>query len=176
VEDTERPAEPPTDVIAWHSLEHVDHPDDTLRRLRGWVDPGARLVIATPNLGSLQAAIGGDRWFHQDVPRHRTHFTAAGLAALVGRTGFEVTRVRHLVVEQNPLGMWQTLLNRITAGRDIGYRLVKRDRTLREERAADIALTVLLALPMAIVAVALELAAAVVRRGGTIVVEARADG
>ncbi len=176
VEDAEKPARPPTDVIAWHSLEHLDRPAEALRMLRGWMEPGARLVVATPNLASLQARIGGDRWFHQDVPRHRTHFTANGLVALVRRSGFEVTRVRHLVVEQNPLGMWQTLLNRVTAGRDIGYRMLKRDPALRSERRSDLALTALLAAPVALGAVALELAAAVARRGGTIVVEARADG
>lgn len=176
IEEADAAGRSPTDVVAWHSLEHLDRPDEALRSLRGLMEPGGRIVVATPNLASLQARIGGDRWFHQDVPRHRTHFTAAGLAELLRRSGFEVTRVRHLVVEQNPLGMWQTLLNRITAGRDIGYRMVKRDPSLREERRADLAATVLLALPVAVAAVALELAAAAARRGGTIVVEGRARG
>ena len=47
--------------------------------------------------------------------------------ALLERTGFEPERVRHLLVEQNPLGMWQTLLNRLTRERDFAFRLLKRD-------------------------------------------------
>ena len=46
-------------------------------------DPAGTLVVAVPNLGSVQARIGGDRWFHQDVPRHRTHLTPAGASALL---------------------------------------------------------------------------------------------
>ena len=41
--------------------------------------------------------------------------------------------MRHLLIEQNPLGMWQTLLNRLTAERDFAFRLLKRD--LGERRA-----------------------------------------
>ncbi len=109
--------------------------------------PGGRLIVAVPNLASLQARIGGDRWFHQDVPRHRTHFTSAGAVAIVSGAGFEVDRVRHLVIEQNPLGMWQTLLNRLTKGRDVGYRMVKRDPALRQGPVTDLVLTALAALP-----------------------------
>lgn len=169
---------PPADafdaVIAWHALEHLDEPAEALRRARDWVRPGGLLVVAVPNRDSLQARIGGDRWFHQDVPRHRTHFTTAGAEAIVERTGFGIERVRHLVVEQNALGMWQTLLNRLTSGRDVAYRALKRDPTVRRGPAGDLVVTAIAAAPLAAVAVALELAAGIARRGGTFVIEARA--
>ena len=41
--------------------------------------PAAALLVGVPNLASLQARIGGERWYHLDVPRHRVHFTPAGL-------------------------------------------------------------------------------------------------
>ena len=43
--------------------------------------------------------------------------------------------MRHLLVEQNPLGMWQTLLNRLTGERDFFFRLVKRDLGADRARA-----------------------------------------
>lgn len=160
-------------VIAWHSLEHLEDPGAALLRAREWLVPGGLIVVAVPNRASLQARIGGDRWFHQDVPRHRTHFTAQGISRLLERSGFEVERVRHVVVEQNPLGMWQTLLNRITRARDVAYRAIKREAGARAERG-DLLRSAVAALPVAVVAVPLELAAALAGRGGSVVVEARA--
>jgi len=175
VEDARVPPRSVGAVIAWHSLEHLDSPFDALRLARAWLKPGGALVVAVPNRASLQARIGGDRWFHQDVPRHRTHFTSAGAKAIVQRSGFEVKRVRHLLVEQNPLGMWQTLLNRLTHERDVAYRAIKRDPTVRGS-SGDLLVSALAGPPLVPIAIGLELLAGVLRRGGSIVVEARAVG
>jgi SAM-dependent methyltransferase len=156
-------------AVAWHSLEHLDDPRTAVGRMRAWLRPGGTIVVACPNLASLQARIGGDRWFHQDVPRHRTHFTAAGLRLLLEGAGFRLRRMSHLLVEQNQLGMWQTLLNRLTRGRDVAFRALKRDLGSDSRTASDLALTAV-AGPVAIpVAVALEIGAGLARRGGTVV-------
>jgi SAM-dependent methyltransferase len=176
VEDAEVGPRSVDAVVLWHALEHLAAPDEALRRVRPWLAAGGRLVVAVPNLAGLQARLGGDRWFHQDVPRHRTHFTASGIAALVERTGFRVRGLSHVLIEQNPLGMWQTLLNRICAERDFAFRLLKRDLAgvppLR--RARDLAVTAVAGAPLAPVAIALELAAGLAGRGGSVVVEAEA--
>ena len=39
--------------------------------------------------GSWQARRFGSAWFHLDLPRHRSHFTAAGLERLLRAAGFE---------------------------------------------------------------------------------------
>jgi len=165
-------------VVLWHALEHFDDPAAALARVRGWLRDGGEVVVAVPNLASLQARIGGDRWFHQDVPRHRTHFTPAGIEALLGRTGFALERVRHLLVEQNPLGMWQTMLNRLTVQRDVAFRALKRDLAPAPmgQRARDLAVTAFGGALLAPAAVVAELAAGIARRGGSIVVNARAVG
>ncbi|MGH2988397.1 MAG: class I SAM-dependent methyltransferase [Solirubrobacterales bacterium] len=161
-------------VVLWHVLEHLDDPGEALDRARRWLAPGGRAIVACPDLGSLQARIGGDGWFHQDVPRHRTHFTSTGLRALLGRTGYRVDRVSHLVIEQNPLGMWQTLLNRLTRERDVAFRFLKRDLgdVVPRDRRRDLAVTALAGPLLVPVALALELGAGLARRGGTMVVEA----
>jgi SAM-dependent methyltransferase len=165
-------------VVLWHALEHLDDPAAAIDRVAGWLRPGGVAVVAVPNLAGLQARIGGDRWFHQDVPRHRTHFTPAGLAALLERGGLRVRSSRQLLVEQNPLGMWQTLLNRLTAERDFAFRLIKRDLgpAPAATRVRDVAATVLLGPLLAPAAIALEVAAGLAGRGGSMVVEARRDG
>ena len=165
-------------VVIWHALEHLDDPAAVLARVRGWLRPGGRSVVAVPNLASLQARLGGDRWFHQDVPRHRTHFTAAGLRALHERCGLRVRRESQLLVEQNPLGMWQTLLNRLTRERDFAFRLLKDDLPAGggSAPARDLAVTLLAGAPLAPLALALELVAGLAGRGGSVVLVAEASG
>ena len=156
-------------TIAWHVLEHLDDPEAAVARIRIWLRPGGRIVVACPNLASVQARIGGDRWFHQDVPRHRTHFTATGLRLLLERSGFRLERMTHLLVEQNPFGMWQTLLNRLTGERDVAFRALKRDLGSGPGARRDLALTAVAGPLLAPIAVALELAAGLAGRGGSVV-------
>lgn len=161
-------------VVIWHALEHLADPAETVARAAQWLVPGGRLIVGVPDLSSLQARIGGDLWFHQDVPRHRTHFSSAGLVRMLERSGLRVARVRHLLIEQNPFGMWQTLLNRLTGERDFFFRLVKRDLAgvSRAAIARDLAITAVAGPILLAPAVGLELGAGLVGKGGTMVVEA----
>jgi 2-polyprenyl-3-methyl-5-hydroxy-6-metoxy-1,4-benzoquinol methylase len=170
LEEAQRTPESCDVVVLWHVLEHLDDPAAALTRARTWLRPGGTLVVAVPNLASWQARLGGDRWFHQDVPRHLTHFTPAGLAALLAHCGFRVTRVRQAMLEHNALGMWQTLLNRVTRERDVAFRLLKRALPLdRPGTLLDALVAVALGLLAIPLAVALEALAALAGRGGTMV-------
>lgn len=164
-------------LVLWHSLEHLDDPYGDLRRAALWLRPGGRAVIAVPNLASLQARIGGDRWFHQDVPRHRTLFTPKGLRALMTRSGVRPGRVKQLMLEQNVLGMWLTLLNGLTAGRDVPYRALKRDLTYerRADAIRDAVVSVLVGPPLLPLAALAEIVAGLTGRGGTIVAHGTAS-
>lgn len=163
-------------VVLWHVLEHLDDPAAALRRVRGWLKPDGRVVVAVPNLSSVQAAIGGDRWFHQDVPRHRAQFTARGLHRLLERCGFVIERATTLTVDQSILGMWQTLLNRVTREPNVLFLVLKRQPAGPPGlwRWLDLAVTLVAAPLAAALAVPLELVAAATGRGGSAVVVARA--
>jgi 2-polyprenyl-3-methyl-5-hydroxy-6-metoxy-1,4-benzoquinol methylase len=75
-------------VTMLHSLEHVVSPVDDLRAARARLRPGGVLVVVLPNYGSWQRKRMGSRWFHLDLPRHRTHFTRAALRRAAERAGF----------------------------------------------------------------------------------------
>jgi SAM-dependent methyltransferase len=77
-----------------HSLEHVVDPQQDLRRVFATLRPGGRLAVIVPNWGSWQRRAFGERWFPLELPRHRTHFTAAGLDAALAASGFERIDVR----------------------------------------------------------------------------------
>lgn len=77
------------DALAFqHSLEHVVNPDNDLEVARGLLRDGGLLLVSLPNFGSWQRRRFGARWFHLDLPRHRTHFTPRGLELLLRGQGF----------------------------------------------------------------------------------------
>jgi SAM-dependent methyltransferase len=169
IEDAEVPSGTVGVATLWHVLEHLDDPGAALQRIAGWLEPGGVLLVGVPNYASLQARIAGERWYHLDVPRHRVHFTPAGLEALLRSCGFEPVATTHILLEHNPFGMWQSLVNRATRHPSYLYNVLKRNAPVR---SVDLAIT-LLALPLAPVAGLAELAAGLAGRGGTIAVVAR---
>lgn len=169
IERAQIPAGSLNAVTLWHVLEHLDDPAGALERLRTWLAPGGALLVGVPNLASVQASIGGGRWYHLDVPRHRVHYTPAGVHALLAAHGFVVLSTHHLLLEHNPFGMWQSLVNRVTRDPSYLYNLLKRNAPLR---SWDLVITAL-ALPLAPLAAVGELGAGVAGRGGTIAVLAR---
>jgi SAM-dependent methyltransferase len=155
-------------VTLWHVLEHLEDPRFALERIRGWLAPRGAVLVGVPNLDSLQARLGGPRWYHLDVPRHRTHFTARGLHRLLAAEGFLVRRSYQLVLEHNPFGMWQTLVSAFTSTPSYLYNLLKRNAPVR---SPDLVLTAA-AIPLVPLAAALELAAGLSGHGGTVAVVA----
>lgn len=159
-------------VTLWHVLEHVADPGRALTRVRGWLAPGGALIVAVPNLDSWQARIAGERWFHLDVPRHRVHFTAAGLARLLTARGFEVLAVEHRLREHNPFGLWQSVVNRLGGSPSWLFQRLKGNAGWDWRQL----LLTAAALPLIPVAYAIERLAGARGRGGTIAVLARRQG
>ncbi len=153
-------------VTAWHVLEHLDDPGAALDAIAPSLKPGGALVVGVPNLASLQARLAGRRWFHLDLDRHRVHFTPAGLDALLRRHGFEPVRTKHVLVEHNPGGLWLSLVPTRTPA----YAFQFLRGTARLD-VLDTAMTIA-ALPLLSLAGLVELAAGLLRRGGTIAVVA----
>lgn len=164
-------------IVFWHSLEHF--PDPSAAVARGWelLRPGGLLLVAVPNLESLQARAGGPAWFHLDVPRHYSHFGLRGLERLLGRRGFEVVQVSHFNLEQNPYGWIQSLLNRAGFPENLLYEILKTDSSRQGRRPwvahpyASLALALLL-VPVAALSFGLFLLETALHRGGSVEVYA----
>jgi SAM-dependent methyltransferase len=169
IADADVPAGSLDAAALWHVLEHLDEPGPALARIVGWLRPGGLLLVGVPNLGSVQARVGGAAWYHLDVPRHRTHFTVAGLHALLRANGLEPVTTRHVLAEHNPFGLWQSVVSRATRTPSWLYHALKHNAPLRSRDA----LVTAAALPLAPVAVLAEAAFGLLRRGGTIAVVAR---
>jgi SAM-dependent methyltransferase len=74
------------------SLEHTDDPVGDLRRVHAALRPGGVVAVSVPNFGGWQARRFRGRWYHLDLPRHRTHFTAGALQRALTDAGFADVR------------------------------------------------------------------------------------
>jgi 2-polyprenyl-3-methyl-5-hydroxy-6-metoxy-1,4-benzoquinol methylase len=169
------PAEFFDEVILCHVLEHLPDPRETLLEVRRILKPRGRLVVAVPNLSSLQARWMGPAWFHLDLPRHLYHFPQTALQRLLARCGFESHSARHFALDQNVFGWLQSLLNRAAPSSRNGLYAILRNGSantpslLRVARACRLLLGAACTAPLAVL---LSLVEPVLRRGGTITIQA----
>jgi hypothetical protein len=161
-------------VAARGAVPSPEHAADAL--LSNAEERGERVAIRVHNASSLQAWLGAENWAALRPGGHGIEPTPRAASLLLARRGLEVRRVRHLA-RAGMASMWQTLLNLLTFHRDFASEAVS--RRLRpgtgRGRAAfwtDVIVTVLAAIPTAIIAVVLESAAVLARHGGVIEVEA----
>ena len=131
------------------------------------------MVIAVPNAGSLQASVFGDRWFGLDLPRHLVHLPARALMLRLAALGMQPERISHFRGGQIVFGWLHGLVGLLPGGPDL-YAAIRRPaaRTVQlsaPRRMATLAAAVVL-LPAALAGAAIEI---VLRRGGSVYVEAR---
>jgi hypothetical protein len=161
-------------VVARDSVPTPDDAADAL--LSGREERDTRVVVRMDNASSLQAWLGAENWAALRPGGHGIKPTPRAAALLLARRGLDVRRVRHLA-RPGMASMWQTLLNLLTFHRDFASEAVSsrlRPGTGRGQAAfwIDVLVTVLAAIPTAIIAVLLETGAVVARHGGVIEVEA----
>ena len=80
-------------ILLSHSLEHMFSPVATLVKLHRLLRPKGLLVVAVPNVGSLEAGLFGKWWLPWDPPRHLYHFDKETLKKTLERAKFRVNRV-----------------------------------------------------------------------------------
>jgi SAM-dependent methyltransferase len=99
-------------VLASHVIEHTLDPQDTAAHLAARLRPGGVAYVETPNVGSPDARLFGNRWGLLHYPRHLYLFDRGTLRTLLERAGLRMERLRW---EPNSCG-WalsvQTVLRR----------------------------------------------------------------
>ena len=142
--------------------------------LANQLGPGDELAIRFPNRASLQASLGGPRWFELDAGSQRYLLTGPALERLLRRAGLEPLGRRWLA-GASLLAMWQTALNSLTFHRDFAWRLARR-RPLGTRGPTfwlDLAITAIAGLPVVVLVCPLECGAALAGRGGVLELRAR---
>jgi hypothetical protein len=161
-------------AVARDAAPSPDHAVDAL--LSGREEDGTQVAIRADNAASLQAWLGAENWAALRPGGRDIHPTPRAAGLLLAQRGLEVRRVRHLI-RPGMASMWQTLLNLLTFHRDFASEAVSgrlRPGTGRGLAAfsIDAVVTVLAAIPTAIIAVALETGGVLARRGGMIEIQA----
>jgi SAM-dependent methyltransferase len=155
-------------VTFWHVLEHLDDPRLALSEARRLLRANGRVVVAAPNIESLQACIFKEGWLHLDVPRHHWHFSPRTLAAVADRCDLRVESIRHFSLEYGPFAIVQGAATKAGLGYSLFTRLVRLPlpQLLREPLFwAHIPVLAFAIIP----SVLLELGAAICGRGGAVV-------
>ena len=152
-------------------------PEQAIAALIGRGNGGAEVAVRAGNGASLQAWLGAENWAALRPGDRGLKPSPRALELLLGRRGLEVGRIR-FAAAAGMASMWQTLLNLLTFHRDfaaeaIARRLRPQGAKERAAYAVDAVVTVLAAVPTAILAVLLEGGAILARRGGVVEVSAR---
>jgi SAM-dependent methyltransferase len=159
-------------IVLWHSLEHLRDAGAALDHAAGLLEPGGAMVVAMPNPASLQARVFGDRWFAWDLPRHLVHVPAQALLDRLRALGLRPSRVSYLRGGQVVFGWVHGIVGALPSHPDL-YDAIRRPEARREpispaRRALTLAAAAI-ALPVAAICAGIE---ALLRRGGTVYVEA----
>jgi len=118
------------DVVTMnHILEHMSAPDKVINVCSRVLREDGLLVVAVPNITSLQSIVGKHLWFHLDIPYHIYHFSEMGLLNLIEKHGFRLLKIRRFDLEYNPFGWLQTLLNVTGIRKNLFYDLLKNVKT-----------------------------------------------
>jgi SAM-dependent methyltransferase len=160
-------------VVFWHSLEHLPDASDAIEHAARLVVPGGLIAVAVPNNDSVQARAFGDRWLHLDMPRHVLHLSTASLEEGLRRNGLEVEHVSYLRAGQTVIGWLQGLVGKLPGRPDLYQALRRTGAREVDQPASTRALAIAGAVVLLPVATLAALGEMVIRRGGTVYVEAR---
>jgi len=86
-------------ITMWHVLEHVYHPHEALRHLARLLQEDGVLIIAVPNIASVDAKFYRRHWIALDVPRHVNHFSLSTLARCAAAHGLALHWARQLPLD-----------------------------------------------------------------------------
>jgi SAM-dependent methyltransferase len=115
-------------ITLFHVFEHLVAPQAVLQEISRLLQPNGVLVMSFPNIDSRQSRWFKGDWLHLDPPRHLFLFAPDDFQALMAGLGYELLETQYLSLEQNPMGLIQSLLNKISPKRELLFEALKGNR------------------------------------------------
>ena len=109
-----------TDIVVMrHVLEHVKDPRATMTEIHtaGY----KQLVVIVPNYDTIWQKLFKDDWYYWDPPRHLTHFTLQGIAALGEQTGWSIRHIQKHGIDEIFVS-WYRRINQTKPNKSWKYR------------------------------------------------------
>jgi 2-polyprenyl-3-methyl-5-hydroxy-6-metoxy-1,4-benzoquinol methylase len=86
-------------ITLWHVLEHLPDPEETFKNTFNLLSNSGHLIVAVPNIYSLDKDYYCENWAGFDVPRHLWHFSTPFLINFASKYNFELIRIRPLLLD-----------------------------------------------------------------------------
>lgn len=153
------------DVVSmWHVFEHCREPEKVLRQIYKSLKKEGMLVVAVPNIRSLQAEMFSGKWYHLDISRHLFHYSPEPLRRLFRRSYFRAIHENHFIMK-NCFGFSQSVFDSMGFERNLFKNLVMGNKI--KAGRVQVSLNILLlplVVPVSILSCLIESS---VRKGGT---------
>lgn len=79
-------------IVLADTIEHLDDPRSAMANVHRWLRPGGRVLLLTPDFGSIVARLAGPHWWGL-LDDHYYYFTRSTLRRLLESEGFAVERL-----------------------------------------------------------------------------------
>ena len=79
-------------ITLWHVLEHIYDLNDTFKRMVRHLDKKGKVVIAVPNIESLDATLYHEYWAAYDIPRHLYHFSQSTMKLFLSQHNLKLKK------------------------------------------------------------------------------------
>ncbi len=86
-------------ITLWHVLEHIHDLNDTITSLKSLLKEKGKIIIAVPNINSLDNELYKEQWAAYDVPRHLYHFNPDTMKTLMLKHGMKVKNIYPMILD-----------------------------------------------------------------------------
>lgn len=83
-------------VTMWDVFEHIDRPDDYIKKVHQLLKPGGYVAINTPDASSWWARLMGKRWHLMIPPEHLFYYSPKNLRQVLEQNGFRVIKFKKI--------------------------------------------------------------------------------
>ncbi|MFH0936772.1 MAG: bifunctional glycosyltransferase/class I SAM-dependent methyltransferase [Candidatus Daviesbacteria bacterium] len=116
------------DIISfWHSLEHIQNPDQYLEASYNHLKKHGKIIIGLPNIDSLEFSFLKNKWFHLAPYHHIWQFSPNSIKKLLIKHNLKIEKIDYFSFEHHFAGLLQSIINISSGTENVLHSLVRRE-------------------------------------------------